>query len=100
MLEFLIAVTLSATIHFENCLGRIGVYISPSGVISIVRHESPAEKAGLLKGDKVVQVDHKKTRTKDIEGEPGTVVDLTIERNHEQFEVQIERIDYRLIRKD
>ncbi len=100
MFELIVALSLTGLIRFEDTTGHIGVLISPSGVISKIHKFSPAEKAGLIKGDKVVEIDHRDARTKDIEGEPGTLVDLTIERNHEQFEVQIERVDYRLIRKD
>ena len=70
-------------------------------VIAQVYNNSPAQKAGLQKGDIFVAVDGQKintTSTKDLQevtgkirGEAGTSVDITIERNGQEMSFTVQR---------
>jgi len=101
IVNYVVAVALTGQVTYCNVLGRIGITIGQNGRISHVHPFSPAAEAGLLKNDRVRQVDHhQKLDIDDINGDPGTSVSLTVERDHNQFEVNIERVDYRTIRKD
>ena len=60
--------------------------------------ETPAERAGIKPGDKIIKVDGVEYTNKDlsniskyIKGEAGTKVNLIIERNNEQLSFDIER---------
>ena len=81
----------------------IGVYISPTSdddYITIIApiEGSPAEKAGIKAGDKIVKVDGNNVYTDDsdkaismIKGKAGTTVKLTIKRGNEEFDIDIKR---------
>lgn len=80
----------------------IGVYLSPNEtdeitVISPIEG-SPAQKAGLKAGDKIIKVDGKVVSAKDVDkaismikGKEGTKVELTIKRDEEMFDVKVLR---------
>jgi len=74
--------------------GHIGILVSLSGRVSRVHPGSPAEKAGILKGDRVILVDGLKTGIDDISGPPGTKVTLEIERKHcaDHLTMTVERV--------
>ena len=81
----------------------IGVYISPTSdddYITIIApiEGSPAGKAGIKAGDKIVKVDGNNVYTDDsdkaismIKGKAGTTVKLTIKRGNEEFDIDIKR---------
>ena len=81
----------------------IGVYISPTSdddYITIIApiEGSPAEKAGIKAGDKIVKVDGNNVYTDDsdkaismIKGKEGTTVKLTIKRGNKEFDIDIKR---------
>jgi C-terminal processing protease CtpA/Prc len=80
----------------SNVPGRIGItcnhgwsLFSKKYHISHVYKDSPAEKAGLLKGDLIIAVDDV-----DILGSAGTFVNLTIQRGEKTFKVIIKRCPY------
>jgi C-terminal processing protease CtpA/Prc len=93
--------TLTLQGHISNQHGRIGVYWNPwSHRVAKVHKGSPAEKAGILKNDNIIAVDGQKPGKVDIEGDAGTCVTLTIERDNQTFNVTIERIPVEQINKD
>ncbi|GMA54730.1 hypothetical protein GCM10025857_60870 [Alicyclobacillus contaminans] len=60
--------------------------------------DSPADKAGLRAKDKILKVDGKETEGKELDtvvqtirGEKGTTVKLEVERQEDNFEVEIKR---------
>lgn len=79
--------------------GGIGIEISlEDGVLTVITPiiGTPAEKAGIKPGDKVVKIDGKITRSitlddavKEMRGRPGTRVTLTIWRDKEQKMLEI-----------
>lgn len=77
--------------------GRIGVRISTAGRIGYVHPHSPAEQAGLKTDDVVQVVDGRKHDIDDISGDPGTMVHLVVQRDTDQFAVDVKRVDYRTI---
>ncbi|MBE6618785.1 MAG: PDZ domain-containing protein [Ruminococcaceae bacterium] len=83
----------------------IGVVISvdTDGALSIIyiHRESPAEKAGLLVGDRIVAVEDARISEMEyndvvskIKGEVGTEVDLTVEREGEETVIKVKRDRY------
>lgn len=92
--------------EYDTAMGNyvgIGIYMIVNyeeGSIEIIEpmKGSPAEKAGLQKGDFIVKVDGEEI-TKDnankmtdkIKGKEGTKVKLTIKRNEETIEFEVER---------
>ena len=81
----------------------IGVIISPTSeddhitVVSPIEG-SPAEKSGILAGDKILKVDGKTVSAKNsdeavslIKGEKGTEVQLTIKRGEKVLEIKVKR---------
>ncbi len=80
----------------------IGVYLSPNEndeitVISPIE-ESPAQKAGILAGDKILKVNGTVVSAKDVDkaismikGKEGTKVELTIKRGEEIIDVKVSR---------
>lgn len=81
----------------------IGVVISPNSeddsitVVSPIEG-SPAEKSGILAGDKILKVDGKTVSAKNsdeavskIKGKKGTEVDLTIKRGEQLIDVKVKR---------
>ena len=81
----------------------IGVYINPISddeyiTIKSPVKGSPAEKAGILSGDKILKVDGKVVTSENsdeaismIKGKEGTTVELTIKRNDKVFDVNVKR---------
>lgn len=79
----------------------IGAQINkPDGYLIIVTplEDSPAYRAGLMADDRVIEVDGKSTLGLDVDGciellmgEPGTKVNLLVERKGERFNVEIVR---------
>ncbi len=68
----------------SNQTGYIGVLISLStGRIDKVHRNSPAAQAGMLTGDIVAKVNGKIFRASDMDGDSGSIVDLTINRKGE-----------------
>ena len=64
---------------------------------------SPAAKAGIKTGDKILKVDGKNITSKEldkatqmIKGEPGTDVTLTIKRDNKDFDITIKREEIKL----
>lgn len=86
--------------HFGQFVG-IGAQISiQDGWLTIVTplDDSPAFKAGIMADDRVVEIDGQSTQGMTIEesrdlllGEPGTTVELLVERNGSREEITIER---------
>jgi membrane-associated protease RseP (regulator of RpoE activity) len=78
--------------------GRVGMLLDPneenSAVVTEVAPDSPAEQAGLLPGDVIVEVDGQDVRGKRpiflIIGEPGTTVTVGVMRGGEPEPVQFE----------
>lgn len=88
----------------EGVYCGIGVLVSQnmqSGVITALRvfKSSPAEEAGMKKGDILYKVGDIETSTKDLDvlvkedirGEEGTFVDITVFRDGEEVELHIQR---------
>lgn len=88
----------------EGVYCGIGVLVSQnmqSGVITALRvfKGSPAEEAGMKKGDILYKVGDIETSTKDLDvlvkedirGEEGTFVDITVFRDGEEIELHIQR---------
>ncbi|MGL5348815.1 MAG: S41 family peptidase [Peptostreptococcaceae bacterium] len=81
----------------------IGVYLSPQSeddLITIIApiEGSPAEKAGIKAGDKILKVDGKAVSAKNsdeaislIKGKKGTDVDLTIKRGEQLLDLKVKR---------
>ena len=81
----------------------IGVYINPISddeyiTIKSPVKGSPAEKAGILSGDKILKVDGKVVTSENsdeaismIKVKEGTTVELTIKRNDKVFDVNVKR---------
>ncbi len=77
----------------ETGIGRIGVYAWIDPVIGTVVENSAAEKAGIEKGDRIIEVNGKKIdHTIDfssaVEGNRG-VIQLTVSRNGARKEIQV-----------
>lgn len=100
LLALLLCGHISANIgHPDIEEGHIGVRIANNGHINYVHPDSPAQKAGLVVGDKVVAVDGDKGRLKQIVGEPGTAVTLDYLHNGYMQQVTIIRMDHREIKE-
>jgi C-terminal processing protease CtpA/Prc len=92
------AVTLQGGVSkYDGGEGRIGVRVRWGGRVSRVQPGSPAELAGIAKGDHVLRVDGRSYRPGRIIGDPGTTVILEMKRNRERFQVAVERTDARMI---
>lgn len=85
-------------IHTSVEEGHIGVLISQHGYIGTVRPESPAEQAGLQRGDVVKEVDGKPNNVDAIVGIPGTLVVLKVFRSGVMYNFVIRRVDHREIK--
>lgn len=71
--------------------GYIGIMATTCPPIKVteVFHGTPAERAGLKKGDYIIKVDGE--RGGEIKGPPGTPVTLILKRDQEFFSVTITR---------
>ncbi|MDO4720096.1 MAG: S41 family peptidase [Peptostreptococcaceae bacterium] len=80
----------------------VGIVISPGedGLITVVApiEDTPAEKAGIEPGDKILSVDGEKFKAKEmdkavrkIKGVPGKKVVLTVFRDNDVFDIEIVR---------
>ncbi len=72
-----------------------------TGVVLKVYKDAPAEKAGILEGDRILKVDGKEYQDADliakaIRGEAGTKVKLVILRNNQELEIEIVRAEVQL----
>jgi carboxyl-terminal processing protease len=82
----------------------IGVYITGTNTamtVTYVMKDSPAQKAGILAGDEIVEVDGQKVAdigyneaTNLVIGENGTAVVLTVNRNGQNIDISVIRGDY------
>lgn len=82
---------------YEGIGAEIGIKDGALTIISPLKN-SPAERTGLMPGDKVIKIDGQTTEgmkieeaVKKIKGRAETVVKLTIQRNDEIFEESIKR---------
>ena len=88
-------IQLHGKISKAKSLGVIGITVSIGGKgIVNVHPNTPAEKAGLKKGDKILKVDDAEGRH-DIDGRPYTEVSLLIKREGmEPFIVIVQRLPH------
>jgi C-terminal processing protease CtpA/Prc len=93
MLKFLVALTLVGSV--SNTYGRIGIKVSSDGGIGKVYKISPAARAGLQRGDIILEADGHKG-TKYIDGIAGTEATLKVFRkNRGLFRVVVPRVSKR-----
>ena len=87
MLDFIFSLVLQGYISNTCRPGFIGVRLNSYsyGIIEVY-HGTPAERAGLIAKDQITFVEGGR-----IEGEPGSVVELTIKRGQEFFKVKVTR---------
>ena len=72
--------------------GRLGIRFDSLGVIIEVFKNTPAEEAGLLIGDKIITANgFSWSRTTDMTGDPGTSIDITIQRKDQTIPFRIVR---------
>ena len=89
------------TIASKGEYGGIGASVTPRDgalMIMVIRENSPAHKAGLLLGDRIIEVDEHSILNKPMEesnqllqGEAGSILQLVILRNGERKKISIER---------
>lgn len=91
------ATVLLGKVDFDPGVGRIGVQVSPGGKVVRVHPQSPAQKCGLLPGDKIINVDGKQGDVAHIHGAVGSTVTITIQRGDELIVRNIERINEHMI---
>jgi C-terminal processing protease CtpA/Prc len=88
---------LQGIVDYSPGVGKIGVRVSPSGRVMRVSPRSPAAKAGIMTGDKIIAADGKASPVGRIHGEPGTTVDLTVKRGETEFTCEVERVNEHLL---
>ena len=88
---------LQGLVEYSPGQGRIGVRVSPGGRVMRVRPQSPAERCGIVIGDKIIKADGKDYPVGRIHGQAGTTVELTIKRGENIFVRQIERVNEHLL---
>lgn len=78
--------------------GRIGIRVDPDGTIREVYRNTPAYSAALQEGDKILMVDGEPIPNNDltsllskIMGEPGTTVNLIVDRNGKEKSFKVKR---------
>lgn len=84
-------------VDFSPGTGKIGLRVGRDGTVLRVKPESPAEKSGIVPGDKVLSVDGKPNDFGGIHGTPNTHVILVIQRGDEQIVRSVERINEHLL---
>lgn len=91
-------VQLHGNVSRAKSLGVIGITVSFGGKgIVNVHPNTPAEKAGLKKGDKILKVEDAEGRH-DIDGKPYTEVSLTIKRGDlAPFIVIVQRLPHQKV---
>jgi C-terminal processing protease CtpA/Prc len=92
VIELLLAMNLHGFVtHSNDRTGAVGIRI---GIldhrIQRVWYNTPAERAGLLEGDKILEVCDEDNRH-EIDGEVGTEVVIIVKRNGEVLTFHIER---------
>lgn len=93
------ATTLVGGIKYHEVEGRIGVRVNHSGRVHKVHPDSPAELAGIQKGDVITSVDGKRSSVVGrIHGQPGTVANLTVRRNGDELSFAVPRVEVFKIR--
>lgn len=92
-------VVLQGTVKKAKSLGVIGITVSIGGKgIVNVHPNTPAEQAGLKKGDKILKVEDKDGRH-DIDGKPYTYVSMLIKREGmDPFIVIVQRLPHQEIK--
>jgi len=88
------ATTLVGVIKYHEVEGRIGVRVNHSGRVHRVHPQSPAEVAGIQKGDVITSVDGTRSSVVGrIHGQPGTVAHLTVRRNGDELMFAVPRVE-------
>ncbi|HEY9733536.1 MAG TPA: PDZ domain-containing protein [Drouetiella sp.] len=88
------ATMLVGGIQYHDVEGRIGVRVNHSGRVHRVHPSSPAEIAGIQKGDVITSVDGDRKRVVGkIHGMPGTIANLTVRRNGEELSFAVPRVE-------
>ena len=88
------ATTLVGGVQYRDVEGRIGVRINHYGRVHKVHAHSPAEVAGIQKGDVITSVDGlRKGFVGKIHGIPGTVANLTLRRAGEELSFSVPRVE-------
>ena len=84
----------------EGKIGRIGIIVDGKGsfIIDGIIENSPADRAGILVGDKIIRANDKEledgdviTYLNEIPGKPGTKVKIEIQRGNEKLIFILER---------
>jgi len=84
--------------HYDK--GVIGcTYSPPTHFISNIKHNSPAELAGLKAGDQVLSIDGDTSPNRCAIGEANTECTLIIKRKDQIFTVKIIRVEAKEFRK-
>ncbi len=88
------ATMLVGGIQYRDVEGRIGVRINHYGRVHKVHAHSPAEIAGIQKGDVITSVNGlRKGFVGKIHGIPGTVANLTLRRDGEELSFSVTRVE-------
>lgn len=88
------ATMLVGGVQYRDVEGRVGVRINHCGRVHKVHANSPAERAGILKGDVITSCDGmRKHFVGKIHGIPGTVAHLTVRRNGEEVAFDVPRVE-------
>ncbi|MBS1956488.1 MAG: PDZ domain-containing protein [Cyanobacteria bacterium SZAS-4] len=88
------ATMLVGSVQYRDAEGRIGVRINHYGRVHKVHAHSPAEIAGIQKGDVITSVDGlRKGFVGKIHGTPGTVAHLTLRRAGEELSFSVPRVE-------
>jgi len=94
ILSVAILMALSGGVNYTEDLGVIGIRRNVlTNEIAVVHKDTPAEAAGLKKGDKIVS-------TEEISGRPGTTVTLVVKRDGKLLTFVIERVGVHTLPKD
>jgi C-terminal processing protease CtpA/Prc len=88
------ATMLVGGVQYRDVEGRIGVRINHAGRVHKVHPNSPAETAGIQKGDVITSVNGlRKNFVGKIHGTPGTFANLTIRRGGEELSFSVPRVE-------